>query len=144
MVKASEVIGRRITARSGGREIGRIRDLGVDSSGREVIGIVVSDAPLIGPRVFPWSAVQAFGPDSVLIDAATSVVRAEKAPEIKAVLAAKTHVKGLRLLTTKGKELGRIGDFQFDEQTGEVSGYELSDGFLSDIMKGIPFLPRPQ
>jgi uncharacterized protein YrrD len=144
LVKASDVIGRQITVRDGGRDIGRIKDLVVDLSGREVIGIVLSDGMFTSSRVAAWKAVQAFGPDSVVIDVAGSVVKASAAPDIKAVLDKKTRINGLRLLTTRGKELGKIIDFAFDETTGDVSGYELSSGLFSDTFEGNPFLPTPQ
>ncbi len=144
MVRASDVIGRQITVRNGGQDIGKIKDLVVDSDGHEVIGIVLSDGMLAGSRVAPWNAVQAFGPDSVVIDATGSVVKASAAPDIKAALDKKTRVKGLKLLTTKGKELGKIVDLIFDETTGDVGGYELSGGPFSDMFKGTPFLPTPQ
>jgi uncharacterized protein YrrD len=144
MVKASDVIGRQITVREGGQDIGKIKDLIVDPTGREVMGIVVSDGVFRGSRVTPWGAVQAFGPDSVVIDFVGSVVKASAVPEIKAVLDRKTKIKGLKLLTTKGKELGKIVDVAFDETTGDVNGYELSSGLFSDVMDGNPFLPTPQ
>jgi uncharacterized protein YrrD len=143
-VKASDVIGRQITARGGGQVIGKIRDLVIDGAGREVIGIVLSDGLFSASRVAPWKAVQAFGPDSVIIDAAGSVVKAAAIPAIKAVLDKKTRIKGLKLLTTDGKELGKISDVVFDEATGEVNGYELSSGLFSHAFDGTPFLPTPQ
>jgi uncharacterized protein YrrD len=142
-VKASDVIGRQITARGGGQVIGKVRDLVIDQAGRVVIGIVLSDAMFSGSRVAPWKAVQAFGPDSVVIDVAGSVVKAVAAPEIKAVLDKKTRIKGLRLVTTQGKELGKIVDIDFDETTGDVRGYELSGGLFSDAFSGTPVVPTP-
>jgi uncharacterized protein YrrD len=144
VMKASDVIGRQITVRDGGQDIGKMKDLVVDSDGHEVIGIVLSDGMLAGSRVAPWKAVLAFGPDSVVIDATGSVVKASAAPDIKAALDKKTHIKGLKLLTTKGKELGKIVDLVFDETTGDVGGYELSGGLFSDMFKGTPFLPTPK
>ncbi len=144
MVKASDAIGRPITVRDRGQDIGRIKDLVVDSTGREVLGIVLSDPMFANSRVAPWKAVQAFGPDSVVIDLAASVVKASAAPDIKVVLATKTKIRGLKLLTTKGKELGKIVDFTFDETTGDVSGYELSSRLFTDTFEGNPFLPTPQ
>lgn len=143
-MKASDVIGRQITVREGGSVIGKIRDLVVDPSGREVIGIMLADGILSGSRVAPWKAVQAFGPDSVVIDVAKSVVKAAALPEIKGVLDSKNRIKGLRLLTTKGRELGKIADFLFDESTGDLVGYELSGRVFSDAFGGTPFLPTPQ
>jgi uncharacterized protein YrrD len=143
MVKASDVIGRQVTARAGGQDVGKVKDLVVDPSGHEVMGIALSRGPLTGSRVIPWSAVQAVGPDSVVIDAPGSVVKAAKAAEIKAVLDKKTSIKGLRLLTTKGKELGKINDFSFDETTGDVTGYELKSSLFPGAIEGVPFLPTP-
>ncbi len=143
-MKASEVIGRQITAREGGRDIGKIKDLVVEQTGREIIGIVVSDGMFGGSRVAPWSAVQALGPDTVILNTASSVTNADELPEIKEVLDKKTKIKGLKLVTTKGKELGKIADFEFDETTGDVMGYELSSGLFTDTFDGTPFLPTPQ
>jgi hypothetical protein len=40
-----------------------------------------------------------------------------RAPDIKAVLDTNTSIRGLNLLTTDGKELGKITDVLFDEKT---------------------------
>jgi uncharacterized protein YrrD len=144
MVKASDAIGRHVTARRGGREVGKVEDLIVDPSGREVMGIVLSEHRLKDPRVVPWSAVQAFGPDSVVINGPGSVVKVSEEPDIKAVLDQKTYIKGLKLLTTRGKELGKINDFSFDETTGAITGYELRSRLFSDSIEGNPFLPAPE
>ena len=144
MLMASDVIGRQITVRDGGQNVGRIRDLVVDPAGREVMGIVLADGMFAASRVVPWKAVQAFGPDSVVIDVVGSVVKAAEIPDIKAALGKKTKIKGLKLLTTAGKELGKIVDFTFDETNGSISGYDLSGGLFSDAFEGAPFLPTPQ
>jgi uncharacterized protein YrrD len=139
MVKASEIVGRKVIARDGGKEIGTIADVFVDPSGKQVIGFAVSTGFLAGGKVAPWAAVQAIGPDSVVLDAATSVVKADEVPEIKNVLDKKLSVRGLRLQSTQGKELGKIEDFRFDEQSGAVEGFELAAGLFSHK----PFLPAP-
>jgi uncharacterized protein YrrD len=144
MIKASDVVGRPVTARDAGQDLGNVKDIVVDATGRDVIGVILSDRPFLGARVAPWSAVQALGPDSLVIDAAKSVVKGSVVPGIKEELAKKTKIRGLKLLTTKGKELGKIIDIEFDETTGEVSGYELSSGVFSDTFEGTPFLPTPK
>ncbi len=143
-MKATNVIGRQVTSRDGGRQVGRIKDLVVDPAGREVIGLVLSDSMFLPSKVAAWKAVQAFGEDNVVLDTMRSVVKAGSDRAIKAALAKKTHIKGLRLVTTKGKDLGKISDVVFDETTGEIYGYELSGGRFSDVFDGTPFLPTPQ
>ena len=61
MLMASEVVGRQIAVRDGGQIAGKIKDLVVDSTGRQVIGIVLSDGVFSASRVVPWKAIQAFG-----------------------------------------------------------------------------------
>jgi uncharacterized protein YrrD len=139
MQKASEVMGRTVVVREGGQEVGKVKDLVVDPSGRQVLGFVVAEGLFKGTKVAPWMGVQAIGPDSVVLATAASVVKAEEAPDIQAVLEKELSIRGLRLQTTAGKDLGKIEDFQFDERTGAVLNYELSDG----VFGGHSLLPTP-
>lgn len=139
MVKASEVVGRAVVVREGGQEVGKIKDVVVDSNGKQVIGFVVSEGLMSSAKVAPWAALQAIGPDSVVLNAASSVVKASEAPDIKSVLDKKLDIRGLQIQTTEGKELGKIEDFRFDERTGGIEGYELAGGLFSHNS----FLPAP-
>ena len=138
-MKASEVLGRAAVVREGGQKAGKVKDLVVDPSGRQVLGFVLVEGFPRKTKVAPWSGVQTIGPDSVVFSPADSVVRPAQAPEIKSVLDGGLKLKGRKLQTTAGKHLGDIEDFQFDERSGAVMGYELSGGFFS----GHQYLPAP-
>jgi uncharacterized protein YrrD len=139
VVKASEVIGRKVVVREGAEEIGKIKDLVVDATGKQVIAFVVSGGLMAGAKVAPWAALQAIGPDSVVLSVASSVVKASEAPDIKSVLDQELDIRGLQLQTTQGKELGKIDDFRFDASTGTIEGFELAGGLFSHGS----FLPAP-
>ncbi len=143
MVKATDVIGRSVAVREGGQQAGKVKDIVVDQSGHQVLGFVVSEGVFKSARVAPWASLQAIGPDSVVVKTADSIVKAADAPDIKAVLDKDLSIRGLRLQTTAGKDLGKVEDFQFDEQTGAVLGYQLSGGVLADALGGHSFLPTP-
>ena len=143
MVKAGELIGRSVIVREGGRQAGKIKDVVIDQSGRQVLGFVIHEGLLKSTKVASWAALQAIGPDSVVLNASGSVVKAAEAPEIKGVLDKQLSIRGLRLQTTEGKELGKVEDIHFDERTGAVEGYELSGGLFSDAFGGRSFLPTP-
>jgi uncharacterized protein YrrD len=128
MVKATDVIGRRVMAREGGQEIGKVADIFVDPAGKQVLGFLISTGGLGGKKAAPWAALQAIGPDSVVLDSVGSVVKPDKVPEIKEILDKELAVRGLQLHTTQGKTLGKIEDFRFDEQSGAIEGFELSGG----------------
>ena len=40
------------------------------------------------------------------------------------------------MMTKEGERLGILEDVYFMEEVGTIVGYELSDGFFSDIMEG--------
>lgn len=143
MATASEVIGLSVSIREGGHEVGKVKDVVVDGQGRQVLGFVVSEGLFRSTKVAPWSGVQSIGPDSVIIGASSDVVKADEAPDIKNVLDQDLKIRGVKVQTTGGKDLGVVNDLEFDEQTGAVLGYELSGGLFSDAFGGRSYLPTP-
>jgi uncharacterized protein YrrD len=143
VTKASEILGRPIVVREGGRSVGKVKDVVVDDLGKRVLGFVVSEGMFKTTRVALYSSVQTIGPDSVIIGTPDGVVKAADAPDIKSVLDKKQKIRGLKVQTTAGKDLGEINDFEFDDSTGGVLGYELSGGLFSDVFGGRSFLPAP-
>jgi len=47
-------------------------------------------------------------------------------------------------VTVDGEQLGRVSDVYFSEILGtQIVGYELTDGFIADVMEGRRWLPVP-
>jgi uncharacterized protein YrrD len=141
--KANEVIGRAVAVREGGHQVGKIKDVVVDQYGKQVLGFIVSEGLLRSTKVALWAGVQTIGPDSVIISTAAHVVKAAESAEIQAVLEKDLKVRGVKVQTTGGKDLGVINDLEFDDRTGAVLGYELSGGLFSDAFGGRSYLPTP-
>lgn len=144
MIKASEAIGRQVTTRRDGREMGMVKDLVIDPTGQEVLAILLARGSLGGSRVVLWSAVQIFGPDTVVINAPASIVKLSKEPDVKAVLKKNRRITGLTLRTTHGHKLGKITDVAFDDTSGAITGYEFRSRHFSGKTDGNPFLPTPK
>lgn len=95
-------------------------------------------------KVVPFQNVQAIGPDGVIVPSKESVVIADTEPAIKGVLEHKNVLKGTKIMTTDGRDLGTMVDLYFDEHTGAVEGYEASGGLFADAATGRSFVPAPQ
>lgn len=50
---------------------------------------------------------------------------------------------GRPVITTNGKQLGILEEVYFDEKQGNIVGYELSDGFMNDVMDGRQLICQP-
>jgi len=143
VIKASDIMGRSVSVREGGHEAGKVKALVVDRSGTQVLGFIISAGLFKSTKVAPWAALQAIGPDALVLSSRDSIVRAAQAAEIKDALDADTAIRGLRLQTTAGKALGKVEDFFFNEVSGAIEGYEISGGVMSDTFGGRSFLPTP-
>jgi uncharacterized protein YrrD len=143
MAKAGEVIGKSLVVRDGGRAVGKVKDVVVDESGKRVLGFVVSEGLLKSTKVALYASVQSIGPDSVVVATEEGVVKAAQAPEINTVLEKNLKIRGVKVQTTTGKDLGVINDMEFEEATGTVVGYELSGGLFSNVFGGRSYLPAP-
>jgi uncharacterized protein YrrD len=143
VTKASEIIGRAVAIREGGQHVGKVRDLVIDQYGKQVLGFVISEGMFKSTRVAPWGGVQTIGPDSVILGTTGAVVKAVDVPDIKSILDKNLRIRGVKLQTTAGKDLGEIDDLEFDDRTGAVLGYQLSGGLFADAFGGHSFLPTP-
>ncbi len=52
------------------------------------------------------------------------------------LLSGDRKLKGRPVIKASGRELGWVEDVYFREEMGTLIGYELSDGFLSDVLSG--------
>ncbi len=145
MQKGKEVIGRKIVTLDGGERIDSVRDLIFDEQGNRVLALLIDEGGWFhAARVIPFRSVKSIGEDAVMIASADDVVSARDDATIAAAMESKSGLAGLNLLTSDGKELGRIADVFFDEASGQVVGYEATGGLFSDLSSGRTFVPAPE
>lgn len=142
MRRGTDLIGKIVVAYNTGERIERIQDLIFDQQSDRLLGLLVDDGGLFrSARVIPFAQVQAIGLNAVIVPSKAAVVKIKKAPEIRAIVKRNNVLKGTRILTTNGRDLGTMIDLYFDEQTGVVEGYEVSGGLFADAYSGRCFVP---
>ncbi len=144
MRKGSDVIGKPVVSFDTGEEFETIRDLIFDQNNNQLLGFVVDEGGWFsGARVLPLHSIQALGPDAVIVPDKRSVIPADAEPTINQILERNNILKGTKIVTTDGKDLGTLADLYFDEETGTVEGYEASGGVFADAVNGKSFVPAP-
>lgn len=145
MRKGSDIIGKVVVTYDTGLKIERVRDLIFDQESNQILGFLVQEKGLFrDARVIPLEEVLAIGTDAVVVGSKESVAKAHKHPEIKAILHHDNILKGTRILTTDGLDLGTLVDLFFDNRSGAIAGYESSGGLFSDVYSGRSFVPAPK
>jgi uncharacterized protein YrrD len=145
MRKGNEIIGKPVVSYQSGRKIDTVKDLIFDQNSNRLLGFLISEGGWFSDRkVLLLQDVLAIGADAVITASADNIFPAKRVPEIAKILEYNNVLKGTRILTTDGRNLGTMVDLYFDNETGAVQGYEVSGGLFADAYSGRSFVPTPQ
>ncbi|WMT40048.1 PRC-barrel domain-containing protein [Paenibacillus sp. D2_2] len=146
-MRLQQLIGLAVFDVENGRRVGKVSDilLGKDWT---ISGILLEGKRLFSPhlRAVPWNDIVAYGEDAVMIrnQQAIQVWNAENIQ--LTFLSGSGRIKELPILTADGSMIGCVSDVYFDREMGNtITGIEISDGFLSDLIEGrkkFPYIPE--
>lgn len=119
---------------STGSKIGEVCDLSISDQGT-VNGLLIKNGAFIKKtRFIHISNVHSFGHDGVMVESMSKLEPIQE--NVDYTFQHHRHLLGKEMLTTEGERLGLLEDVYFLEEMGTIIGYELTDGFFSDIMEG--------
>lgn len=137
MRKSQDVLGLPVISIGSGKEMGVVRDLLFDNR-QHLFGLLLESKGWTKRRRYiPAERIVSFGLDAVTVDSEEAVRSlAADHDEVVGVCSGRRRLKGLPVMTTTGDELGRLENVYFMEEVGTLVGYELTEGFLSDMREG--------
>ena len=142
MRKGTDIIGKNVIAMDTGEKLDTISDLIFDQNTNQLLGFVVDEGGWFSEaKVLPLQNVQTIGPDAILIANRGGVVESTRVPAIQQILQRNNILKGTKVMTTDGRDLGTLADLYFDEHTGRIEGYDVSGGVFADAYSGRSFVP---
>jgi len=117
-----------------GAKIGEVADLSVTGDGN-VTGLLVKKGSFIKRTyLLKVGDVFSYGGDGVMIKNRSVLELVQTPPEF--TFEHQERLSGRMMLSQEGNELGLLQDVYFLEEVGTIVGYELTDGFFSDITDG--------
>lgn len=139
--KSKDISGKRVISYVDGKELYRIHDVIHDAINQKVLGFMVDESWLLARgRHIPLSAVRSIGKDAVTVDSEAVVHRTKDDREIDRVTQRHLDIRRHKIVTEDGEVVGRVTDFYFNGETGNIEGYDISRGFGDDAYKGIAYL----
>ncbi|XEC93125.1 PRC-barrel domain-containing protein [Paenibacillus tarimensis] len=142
MIKLQQLIGLPIIDANNGKLAGKVKDIWFDEHWL-LTGIILEARIWMSSRVkaLRWEHVTACGEDAVLISDRQAVELLPASEISRCFQTGRTKLKDLPVVTTDGVQLGRVSDVYFDQLQGTpIVGYELTDGFISDLKEGRKWL----
>ncbi|MEB3750385.1 PRC-barrel domain-containing protein [Geobacillus sp. FSL W8-0032] len=136
----SDMKGLPIYEQATGKNVGTIADVWFTSHGT-VQGFVAEQRGLFGRRRYlPLAAVRALQNDRMLIDDARSFQPLPSSDSGHS-LYGERGIAGNMVVAADGTTIGLLDDVYFDGQWGRIDGYEISEGFFSDLTEGKKRMP---
>lgn len=121
-----------------GKKAGEVKDVWLDEFWC-LAGVALESRLWSGKRarLIHWQDIVYAGEDALLIRNGQSVVKMDKSRILRAFLGGIVRLKDKPVYTVNGLQLGRISDvyFKADSETTLI-GFELTDGFLADVLEG--------
>ena len=144
MRKGHSITGLQVIAQDTGAHLGPVLDLVFDHDANQCLALLLRDRGLFkGAQVVLWNDVSTIGKDAVLVRSADTVIDPYDVARLRELMETQndTHLSGTKIMSEDGRDLGNFGDVYLDETSGQVVGYEVSGGFVSDTMSGKRFVP---
>lgn len=137
MLKGREIISLPVMTQNDRKQVGEVKDIVYDTLQNRVIGYIVETGGwLRDGKGFLHSELIGRENDCLIIESPSVIRNLHSVPELKKILDEQIDVRGMRFEYDDGRFAGIIQDLVMDEQTGEISGYEVSDGIIQDLLNG--------
>lgn len=143
MYRITELIGLPVLSLIDGKQIGEVQDLIVDISKSFLRGLLVSsEAWFAECRFVLFSDIYRTGADAIMLRDASCLLPLDQV-DMQGCFKVQ-ELTGKTIFTESGLYLGMLGDIFFQSNTGELKGYEVSDGVISDFLFGRKTMPLPK
>ncbi|MFK7696579.1 PRC-barrel domain-containing protein [Paenibacillus sp. HJGM_3] len=145
MRRAQDIMGLPVIEIESGKQIGSAKDFLIDRDWNLQGVLLETKTWFSAPRFVKWDDVISFGTDAITITGGQAVHSLEGELEQLYAERGASKLRGKPVMTVAGNKLGLMEDVYFGEQWGrKIVGYELTEGFLTDLQDGRKWLPAPE
>ncbi len=141
MRKYSDVLGLPVISAKDGIMIGTLKDVVFCRNNKGVLGFILEKVSHnIKGNVILLRDVLSLGNDALIIDDPDNLIEYRKLKKTPEMLE-RMQLRGFRIYTHSGEDIGIVQDIFFDYKTGKVEGVQVSDGLVQDLLVGRSILP---
>ena len=131
MKRTEDIVGLSVFSIIDGRQVGQVKDLVINPEEGKVDYLLVSDGSwYIGARVLPFDKVMGIGDHAVTTESQSNITSIADAARANDLLQRNVELKNSRLLTDKGDIIGKVNEYELDENSGTITRlyFERSEG----------------
>ncbi len=139
--KYSEVLGLPVISSTDGLKIGTLKDIVFNRDNKGILAFLLEKgAYAVKGTVIMLENILSLGNDALIVDNPDNLLEFRRFKKMYN-LNERNNLRGLKIFTHSGEDLGMVQDILFDYRTGKVEGVQVSDGLVQDIIMGRNILP---
>lgn len=135
--RVNELFGKDVVSQTSGEKQGTVQDIVLNEDASNIVALLVGGFVGRG-RAVRWTSVASVG-DVVVLGGEETLHKLGEDSEVANLHKKKHRITGTDIVTQEGEKIGEVRDLFINER-GQVGGYEVSRGMVSD-MRGREFLP---
>ncbi|WHX48017.1 PRC-barrel domain-containing protein [Paenibacillus woosongensis] len=142
-MRLQDMIGLAVFEVEGGKQVGKVLDVMLNEDWT-ISGITLEGKTMFSTssKVVLWEDIVAYGEDAVMIRNQQAVRKCGAENIQLTFISGNGKLMELPVLTEDGTMIGTVADVYFEQNLGNtITGIEISDGFISDLMEGRKILP---
>lgn len=142
-MKFQEMIGLKVFDLNNGKQVGKVLDILLNEDW-SISGIQLKGKSMFSSNIKAvlWEDIVAYGEDAVMIRNQQAIRKWDAENIQLTYLTGGSKLRELPVLTGDGIIIGYVSDVYFDQEMGNtITGIEISDGFISDLVEGRKMLP---
>lgn len=140
-MKYSEIQGMPVVSVQGADELGHVDDLYLDLGQSRILALRVNLSGLFsGHRALQWKDIQSIGQNAVTVASSSVLQQARDLPALENAVGWQS-VRGMKVMTEGGDEVGTVSDLDLDPATGHIESYLLQEGFLDRLQHKERLIP---
>ena len=137
MKKSRQLIGTGIVDCESGMIIGNIKNTVFFPCSKKILGFCVDCGRWVKhEKIIQVKYIKNIGNDMVMVKHDNILEDIKNYPEFINAIDKKNRIFGLKVITSRGQELGYIEDIIINQNNFYIEGYVLTDGIIEDITKG--------
>jgi uncharacterized protein YrrD len=137
LIKGNDVLNLRVLSTSEGKEVGKVKDIIYDPQDHTVQALLLDEGGWFSDaKIIPFDQISSIGDDAVMVPDERAVRKAKDvSARVSSIAKDKTYLTKTRIVTEDGTDLGRVSDVIFDDATGRVDQFEVTQG-VKDVATG--------
>ncbi len=135
MLKGRKILSLPVVTQEDNKPIGEIKDIIYDPEKNQIVGYLVDIGGWLREgKGFLHVDLLKREEDCLVIKDESVIKKISKMDHVREAI--DKDIRGLKVELEDGRCIGVIQDVLVDDKTGEITGYEISDGVIQDLLDG--------